>query len=139
MIAPDHVGRFTREFLDPVAAENFIALCVESVRSARNGPCSIDEARAGIRIEQRTDHRTRLLSGIVDTLSQNHGCFVRERANRALNQQPLIPRDPRHRRQMSAAIIAAFAARPVAMGRGDLFRARSYLLLNLIELPHLLH
>ena len=132
VIAPDDIVRFLRERLDAMAAENFVALCVKSVRPARNGPHRVNKTCARIFIEQRTNYRPRLLSGIADALSQP--CV-----HRALNQKPLTASHARHRRQMPAAIVAAFPAWPVAMSRGDLFRTRPNLLLNLIEPRHLLH
>jgi len=103
-IAPDNVRHFAgiHPSLNQSAIQPALALHVETVCAARDWPVVVDEATAGITIEERTDGAwtiPQLLDASCD-LKLNRS---RQSSQPVRHQLPLGPSQPRHLRQLPAA------------------------------------
>jgi hypothetical protein len=138
MISPDDVGTFGGDRLDAVTAEDVLPLGEEAVGAAGDWPGVIDQTRARCGVEERADDGTGCCGGVVDSVSDGCSGIGREGVEGCGDPVPLFAGDARSAGAAPAAVVAPFAAGPVAVSGRDFVRADVDGVLDLMEVHSIL-
>ena len=136
VIAPNDVGALAAHRLDPAASEHVLALGVETVSTASHGPRFVNQTASGSGIQQRAHQRSRHPAGVCDAAPRSLRRVRGQGIQRGGDRPPLLPADPRRRRQMPATLVTSFSAWPVRVSRNDLPGANANSVLNLVQRGH---